>query len=223
MSAQKPLCDGRDTGFSLIETMRWEPQTGLLRGDLHLARLAHSARTLGFIYSSHDIKPRLEAAVKGSNTPMRVRLELTANGNIVVTTQPFIPPAAATVWQLRIAATHLTSSDPLLRHKTSRRAIYEHARQEFSVSEADEVLLCNEKGQICEGTITSLFVADTHGTLLTPALTCGLLDGVLRRQMLMAGQTREAVLTPADLIQAKQIFVGNSLRGLLPARLVGEQ
>lgn len=223
MSAQKPLCDGRDTGFSLIETMRWEPQTGLLRGDLHLARLAHSAQALGFIYSPQDVTIRLEDALKGSNTPMRVRLELTANGNIAVATQPFIPLETGTVWQLRIAATHLISSDPLLRHKTSRRAIYQRARQEFSVSAADEVLLCNEKGQICEGTITSLFVADTHGTLVTPALTCGLLNGVLRRQMLMAGQTREAVLTPVDLIEAEQIFVGNSLRGLLPARLVVEK
>nr|WP_299497461.1 hypothetical protein [uncultured Rhizobium sp.] len=35
-------------GFSLIETMRFEPGQGIVRQRLHMARLANSARKLGF-------------------------------------------------------------------------------------------------------------------------------------------------------------------------------
>ena len=55
--------------------------------------------------------------------------------------------------------------------------------------------------------------------LLTPPLACGLLPGVLRARLLREGRAREAVLRPADLA-ARRLFVGNSLRGLIPARLV---
>lgn len=219
MPAERSLRDGRETGFSLIETMRWEPHTGLLRGELHFARLADSARRLDFDYSQQEAEKQLNTALRACNTAMRVRLELAKNGDISITTQPFMPLATGTVWQLRIAASRLDSSDKLLRYKTSRRTAYEHARKEFSLAEADEVLLLNEKGEVCEGTITSLFVENNDGTFSTPALSCGLLDGVLRRHLLMTGKAREAILMPGDLMQARRIFVGNSLRGLVPSQL----
>jgi branched-subunit amino acid aminotransferase/4-amino-4-deoxychorismate lyase len=47
-----------------------------------------------------------------------------------------------------------------------------------------------------------------------------LLPGVLRDGLLRRGLAREAVLWPADLDRGA-LMVGNSLRGLRPARLVG--
>ena len=109
----------------------------------------------------------------------------------------------------------------MLRHKTSRREAYLAARAEYAPAEADEVLLANERDEICEGTITNLFVdAGDGGPLLTPALGCGLLPGILRGELLDQGKAHEAVLTLADLAAAKQLYVGNSLRGLIAARLV---
>ena len=82
-----------------------------------------------------------------------------------------------------MAQTRLRSGDPLLRHKTTRRAVYDRARGEFAPAEADEVLLLNERDEVCEGTITSLFVdAGDGGPLLTPALACGLLAGRAARR-----------------------------------------
>ena len=80
----------------------------------------------------------------------------------------------------------------------------------------DEVLFLNERGEVCDGTITSVFVA-RGGALVTPPLRCGLLPGVLREEMLAEGLCREAVLGREDL--AEGLMVGNSLRGLIPARL----
>jgi 4-amino-4-deoxychorismate lyase len=87
--------------------------------------------------------------------------------------------------------------------------------------QADEVILLNERGEVCEGTITNIFLDTGDDGLVTAALISGLLPGVLRGELLDTGRAREAVLGPADLADAKALFVGNSLRGLIPARLVG--
>lgn len=203
--------------LSLIETLRWEPETGFVRLDRHLARLARSAAVLG-LPGAERAKDALPAALPASDTPLRVRLELFPDGRIDVQTAAFTPLAADAVWRLKIAATRLASADPLLRHKTSRRALYSEARAEFPASEADEVILLNERGELCEGTITSLFLDDGSGILKTPPLAAGLLAGVLREALLESGKAIEAVLRPQDLSQAA-IYAGNSLRGLIRAVL----
>ncbi len=79
-------------------------------------------------------------------------------------------------WRLAIATTRLNSGEPLLRHKMTLRDHYVQARREFPATEIDEVLLLNENGAVCEGTITSVFVqAASDEPLRTPALECGLL------------------------------------------------
>jgi 4-amino-4-deoxychorismate lyase len=106
-----------------------------------------------------------------------------------------------------------------LRHKTSRRQVYTHARSEHLITQADEVLMANERAEICEGTITNVFADFGDGVLVTPRLDCGLLPGVLRGELLDEGRAREAIYSFDDLKSAKAIYVGNSLRGLIPATL----
>ncbi|MGC4025044.1 MAG: aminotransferase class IV family protein [Mesorhizobium sp.] len=220
MPAESTLRDRNGPGYQLIETLRWQRGAGFLRGERHLARLRASAEALGFAWIDGVVDATLADAIANAENDMRVRLTLDANGTAQCTVAPFQPVAADKVWNVKIAQTRLGSDDPLLRHKTSRRAIYDAARSEFSASEADEVLLLNERDEMCEGTITSLFLdMDDGSPLLTPSLDCGLLAGVLRGWLIETGKAREAVLSPAELARAKGVFIGNSLRGLIPARL----
>ena len=218
MPAEGALCHGNGPGFELIETLRWEPAAGFVRLERHLARLHASAAALGFRADPQKIGEALHGC-EGERVPLRVRLSLADDGAATGVTQPFEPLAEGTVWTLRIAGTRLDSSDPLLRHKTTRRALYETARAEFPREQADEMLLLNERGEICEGTITSIFLDMGENALLTPALVCGLLPGILRGELLDGGRAREAVLTLHDLRTARKIYVGNSLRGLIEARI----
>ena len=218
MPAESPLRDRQAAGFELIETLRWEPAGDFVRLDRHLARLYASAHALGFAADPEKIGEALREC-RGERVPLRVRLTLARDGEANATTAPFAPLAPDAVWTLRIAETRLDAGDPLLRHKTTRRAAYEAARAEFSRDEADEVVLLNERGEVCEGTITNVFADFGDGRLLTPALACGLLPGVLRGEMLDEGQAKEAVLMPDDLRRARAIYVGNSLRGLIRAEL----
>ena len=218
MPAEGALRDGTAAGFELIETLRWEPEEGFVRLDRHLQRLYASAHALGFVADPEAIGEALREC-QGERVPLRVRLTLAEDGKVNGTTAPFEPLAADAVWTLRIAATRLDADDPLIRHKTTRRAVYEAARAEFSREEADEVLLLNQRGEVCEGTITNVFIDIGEPVLATPPLTSGLLPGVLRGEMLEQLTAREAVLTEADLRAAKAIYVGNSLRGLIRAKL----
>lgn len=208
--------------ISLIETLRWEPETGFVRVDRHLSRLAQSAEALG-LKGAEKARDAL-LAEGGDNggtaatSPLRVRLELFPDGRIDIQAARFTPLAPDAAWRLRIASTRLTSIDPLLRHKTSRRAPYAAARAEFAASEADEVVLLNERGEVCEGTITSIFLDDGSDVLKTPPLSSGLLAGVLRAELLETGRAAEQVLLPEDLSRHR-LFTGNSLRGLIASTL----
>lgn len=203
--------------FTLIETFQWRPDAGFVRLDQHLRRLSRSADALGF-RQPLDALSLLEAVETG-DTPLRVRLSMNFRGRIEITTSAFVPLPEETVWRLRLASTRLNSGDPLYRHKTSRREPYEAARAEFTAEEADEVLMLNERGEVCEGTITNVFVGTEDGAYLTPPLSSGLLSGVLRAELIRERKAISHVLFPDDLV-GRPLFVGNSLRGLIRAELI---
>ncbi|MGU3577135.1 aminotransferase class IV family protein [Brucellaceae bacterium C25G] len=223
MSVESTLRDRSGTkqikpAFQLIETMRYEPDADYLRLDLHLARLEKSAHALGFPFDMNAVKQQLLLKAHG-NHALRVRLTLDPEGVIDVETSPFEPLSPQTVWRLGIAKTKLMHGDPLLQYKSTRRDLYIAAREEFSRDEVDEVLLFNDLGQLCEGTITTIFLDIGDKSCVTPALSCGLLAGVLREELLRNKIVREAVLSIDDVMNARQIFVGNSLRGMIKAEL----
>jgi 4-amino-4-deoxychorismate lyase len=219
VSSESALRDGNGAGFELIETMRWEPGSGFLRFERHLARLYASAAELSFACDPERIGEVLSSAVGGQRIALRTRLALQRNGEATAAAQPYEALAADKVWRLQLARIRLDSGNTLLRHKTSRRDIYQQARAEYLATRADEVLLANERGELCEGTITNLFADFGDGALATPRLDCGLLPGILRGALLDEGRAVEAIYSFEDLKSAKAIFVGNSLRGLIPARL----
>ena len=219
MSVESALRDGNGAGFELIETMRWEPGSGFLRFERHLARLYASAAELGFACDPERIGEVLSNAVNGQLIALRVRLALQHSGEAAAAVQPYEPLPADKVWRLQLARIRLDSGNMLLRHKTSLRQVYTQARAEYLATRAEEVLLANERGELCEGTITNLFADFGDGPLATPRLDCGLLPGILRGELLDEGRAVEAIYSFDDLKAAKAIFVGNSLRGLIPARL----
>jgi branched-subunit amino acid aminotransferase/4-amino-4-deoxychorismate lyase len=115
-------------------------------------------------------------------------------------------------WTYALSARRMDSADALLRHKTNWRGHYEG---EAARHAADEVIFQNERGELTEGARSNIFIR-RKDRLVTPPLSSGLLPGCLRAELLDSGDCEEAVLTPADL--DGEVFLGNSLRGLIPAR-----
>ena len=113
----------------------------------------------------------------------------------------------------KLALLPVDASDWRLRHKTGDRAFYDDARR---AAGCFEVVFVRPDGRVTEGSFTNVFV-ERDGRLLTPPLADGLLPGVLRAALIAEGRAVEAPLTTEDL--SGGFLIGNSLRGLLRARL----
>lgn len=208
---EEPFRASIPAGTRLIETFGWRPDTGATHWPRHRARLLRSAARLGFAVTEGE-PDRVVAGIDGSEA-LRCRLTLDAGGRVDVTTSPAGPPPRR--WRIGLAVERLCSDDPWLGVKTTQRALYDAARAALPAG-LDEVIFINERGEVCEGTITNIFVARADGAHVTPPLGSGVLPGVLRARLLEEGWS-EAVLRLDDLAQARAIWVGNSLRGLIAA------
>lgn len=200
-------------GLTVFETMRAEADGRIALWPLHLARLRRGCMAVGFPLDLAAVEAALAGLPRGK-AALRARLAVDVHGVIALTHAPL--PMAPPVWRVVLSPLRLRADDPWLRIKSSHRPTYEAARAALP-SGADEAVLLNERGEVCEGTITSIFLTD-GACLLTPPLASGLLPGVLRESLLASGRAREAVLHPDDLA-GRPFFCGNALRGLIPARL----
>ena len=193
--------------LELIETLKWDGD--FIRLESHLVRMGNSARVFGLDFDPTAAKAALEQAVAGRAGPLRVRLTLNEVGEHKASAYE-LPPNPVH-WTYAVSPERTDSSDVLLRHKTSWRDLYE---DEIKRLGTDEVVFCNQRGELTEGARSNIFIK-RDGVLLTPPLDAGALDGRLRAELIAQGQAREAVLTPDDL--AGEVWFGNSLRGLIPA------
>lgn len=205
-----PQCD-------LIETMRFEPESGIALLEDHLARMKASAGSLGFTFDRHALRNQIQALCFELDAPAKVRLLVSRSGASAVETAPLPAPLEEPV---KVAALPhpLDPSDWRLMHKTSDRGFYEEALAAARGFGAEEALLVRADGLVTEGSWTSIFVEGPDGVLVTPPLALGLLLGVLRGSLIAEGRAREGEVSLDDL--ASGFWIGNAVRGLMRAVLV---
>lgn len=199
-------------GFDLIETMRFEPAQGILRLELHLERMKESALSFGFEFDRHATRNQLHAATFHLDALSKIRLLLSKSGAVAIEIRPL--SETSDPWNVAVVPLPVENSDFRLHHKTTDRAFYDDARKSAGT---DEIVFMDPDGFLTEGSITAIFV-ERDGILLTPPLSRGALPSVLRHELIESGQAREADLTVADLPHS--FFIGNSVRGLIPAKRV---
>ena len=208
-----PIYPNIPEDLELIETFLWDPDKGAPDIDLHLERLCRSAADLKFKFEISEIKKKI-VKIK-SQSQLRCRLTLRFDGKINITTAPLI--LNSTTWILGLSETILSSSDPWLLHKSSNRGLYDAERANLPHG-IDEFIYLNERNEVCEGTITNIFVKKA-GQWITPPLSSGCLPGVLRRKKIEDGSCKVKIVTFSDLHDAEKITVGNALRGEIEAVL----
>jgi len=180
--------------------------------ERHLQRLSRSARHFSF---SFDLaKTRDDILKAASQQAACLRLTLSKQGGVTLQHSP-LPQGY--VPRLKLSGVRVNSSDEFLYHKTTNRGVYDAARRECD--EQTDALLSNERGEITETPIMNVALLRA-GRWITPRVSCGLLSGVMREELLARGEIVEGIIEAADLRDGEVIRCFNALRGLNEARLL---
>jgi len=197
--------------FQLLESILWNDGYRLL--PLHLERMESSATHFDFNFDRQAILAALEDEGKqlASGTRSKVRVLLERSGSVKIERTPVVELAGT--GKIAVSAVRVSSGDRFLRHKTTRRQLFDRQYQQALRQGYDEVLFQNERGEVTEGAISNLFV-EKDGWWFTPPVACGLLPGTYRRHLL---ETRpgaaERILHMEDLESADAIYICNAVRG----------
>jgi branched-subunit amino acid aminotransferase/4-amino-4-deoxychorismate lyase len=223
-------------GDGLFETLLWiDGEIFCL--DAHLARLAAGCRTLGLPVPDLEAAARLCRAAPGEagleDGRAAVRLTLTAGSGGRGLDRPAAPairlvaraaavqPTTAPA-ELILARTRRNEGSPAARLKTLSYLDNVLARAEALAAGADEAVMLNNRGELACAAAANLFwIADDR--LYTPALSCGVLNGVTRARVLAKavawGVEAKVVATGAPALEkAQAAFLTNSLIGVRPVR-----
>ena len=196
--------------FSLFETILWTPEGKFFLHDKHVRRMLDSAGYFDIPMTRNILEVFLEQISSGFRTPQRVRVLLDQNGDLDAESRPFNPLENQQGLKVHLAKEPVHSSNVFLFHKTTQRVVHDAARQGYEA--LDDVLLYNEKGELTEFTIGNL-VVEFEGQLLTPPVSCGLLAGTFRAQLLETGQIVEKIVRVEQLGECARVFRVNSIRG----------
>lgn len=124
--------------------------------------------------------------------------------------------------RLRLCAIRLGMNPALAGLKHLNRLENVLARAEWQDPDIPEGVLCDTAGRVIGGTMSNLFLIQEQ-VLLTPRLDQAGVAGIIRQRVLEAAArldlpTREAELPLADLYNADELFVCNTLAGIWPVR-----
>lgn len=240
-SSGLPLDDrGLLLGDGLFETMLWT-NGGLPHLDAHLTRMAAGCETLGL--PSFDLdearalclaapaEAGLEAGLEAGRAAVRLTLTAGSGGRGLDRPDAPVPrlaaraaaaPVATTPVDLVLAKTRRNEGSPAARLKTLSYLDNVLARAEARAAGADEAVMRNNRGDLACAAAANLFWI-AGGRLFTPALHCGVLDGIARGRVLEAArrldvETVEVATGAEALDEAEAVFLTNSLIGVRPAR-----
>jgi branched-chain amino acid aminotransferase len=230
-------------GYGLFETMR--AYSGrVFRLDKHLERLSKSAKALSLPLDAFALKRACHDTLK-ANKLKDARIRLTASmgeseaapdlpkhpkPTVLVTAARYVPfsvEAYRKGYKVVVSTIGRDSQSPLSRLKSINYLNNILARREAKASGADEAILLNERGFLCEGSTSNIFLVSKK-TIITPGEESGCLPGITRQVVIELAQglgislaRREVRLE--ELLHADEAFITNSIMELMPVSEVNGQ
>lgn len=215
----------------------------------HLDRLDRSARQIYL-----DLPPRaaIEAAMRETvlatgEASARIRVMVTRGSggvdldprtagepSLVVIAQPLGAPTEQMVEEGVVVAVAKVSRaagggvDPKVKSGNYLGSVLAVAEVRQRFPHANEALMCAPSGSLAEGATSNVFLVES-GTLCTPGVDVGILDGVTRGKVLTLARARgisvreESFIALARLHSADEVFLTSAVRGILPVTSVDGQ
>lgn len=216
---QSLLSRGFAFGFGVFETMKFLDGEPCFFGE-HLARLRRAVSMAGFEVSLAEGQLRQQAralfAVEGVTNGV-FKIVISDAGDSVrtvmfVRSRELAGEGAA----VRLRASRVVKAS---RAFTSRNKSLNYMESVLELGAAkaagfDECVFFNEFGQLTECSVANLFFVK-DGVLRTPALSCGLLDGIVRAKVLEIARGKglaveEGEFSELDLLAADEVFLTSS-------------
>jgi branched-chain amino acid aminotransferase len=229
-------------GDGVYETIRSYGDKIFMR-DQHLARLRRSADAIGLIIPErnwpsllHQCMERNGVGTDRTDAYIRITISrgtgdigldpaLCAQPTLVIITKPLKPPPPdryRTGISLVVAKTKRNlpgALDPQIKATNFLNNI--QAKREAIAAGAFDSVLLNWEGHLTECTVSNLFFVES-GRLCTPALSCGILDGITRGIILTLANeanisVHEGRFTVETLMAAEECFLSNTTMEVMPA------
>lgn len=227
-----PLDRGLAYGDGVFRTLQVRDHQPVWWTD-HYAKLAHDCAALKLACPESDLLLSEIHTVTQQCTDAVVKIVITRGQG----ERGYAPPDPASPTRI-VTATTLSDHSHQGRHgirarwctlrlaRQARLAGVKHlnrlenvlARQEWTDPDIDEGLLCDDTGAVISGTRSNVF-AMRGGRLLTPDVSQSGIAGVTRGRVLRAAQmhgidVQVARLEPANILDADEVFLSNSIVGL---------
>jgi branched-chain amino acid aminotransferase len=220
--------------------MKWR-EGKLLLADDHFERFFSTARALGYqlpaLLKQERLLDEISQLVKKSAANKLARLRLTAwrgEGGLLEGDDTL--QYAIECWPLDEAMDQYNenglvigiypearkTTDAFSRYKTNNFLAYSLAARHAKAMRWNDALLLNERGGLADSCIANLFIVKNE-KLITPPLSEGPVEGIMRRQIMRHFPVVEASLRPEDLETADEIFLSNAIRGIRWVRQLGDR
>ena len=223
-----------DTMLVIADKKHKKTTTHLAHIDLHFSRLLHNATIMGIPANKLPAYTELNIAAKNLINENNL-----ASGHYALSTtishgsgaQGINPPENPQPQiVMRISAIHDKSppihaiiaktvkrneGSPLSRIKSCNYGDNILALKEAKEKGANEAILLNNKENVACSTTGNIF-AVFDGTITTPPIEDGVLNGIARRLLIKKYDVKKQSFTQENLLNAQCIYITNSLRGALP-------
>jgi branched-subunit amino acid aminotransferase/4-amino-4-deoxychorismate lyase len=110
------------------------------------------------------------------------------------------------------------TTDAFSNYKTGNHLIYNMAAAFSKKQKWNEAFVSNCNNHVCDSTISNIFIV-TKETIVTPPLTDGCIDGIMRQYLVQQFQEknigfRQDSLTKEAILNADEVFVTNCTMGI---------
>ncbi|MCO5386783.1 aminodeoxychorismate lyase [Desulfosporosinus sp.] len=222
-------------GFGLFETLLITDR-GPLFADLHWQRMNKGAQILGLrLPDKREWLRLIQGFIQQTLETFPYALRITLSGGSPLTRHPaqlllhkrsipYTLEQYTSGIQLNLLPYPRNEQSPLCSIKSTNYLENILAKEEAVRQGCEEGLWLNTQGFLAEGTMSNLFFLK-DGTLFTPSLSSGCLPGTRRQVILNLARSQqisiqEGLYTLSDLLSSDEIFMTNSLMGIMPVRKV---
>ena len=144
------------------------------------------------------------------------------NTEIIIGPPRYRAPQYETGFSTGLSPLMRNDSSPLTYIKSLAYADNLLAKRRAMAEGIDEPVFSNSKGELCEAASSNLFFVNGR-RIFTPPQSCGLLDGVVRARVLALTDAEERVIRPEEVGDFDEMFLTNSIVGIMPVRSFGEK